>query len=323
MRQHANPSVGMYTTERLHSARKNFKGGTRIRARWLLPFWSEAEEYVPGTAYEVMIFQRVYAPALMKAFHGTRILDVSDPDWRGNPRVMKCLRLADAIVTSTPALAQAITVLGLETEVVCIPDRILLREHSSVKTEHNPEVKSLVWFGYHSKTKYLLPFLEEMERRGLELTVISEKRFTSPPSRKDLKVRWIRYDYPLVHEELIRHDVAFLPLPTDEAGKMASNNKTLSCWALKLPVAHTWEDLDQLQRKDTREHESEKRRMEVEQEWNAERSARQYQELLKRLHAGKDKKEATNVLLFAMLDLAERCVAQVRRIPNILKRIFP
>jgi len=74
--QKVEKSIACITMERMDNRLFNSVGSSRIRMRWLLPYWEEAEEYVIGKKYEIMIFQKVYWGAMMEAFEGIKLLDL-------------------------------------------------------------------------------------------------------------------------------------------------------------------------------------------------------------------------------------------------------
>ena len=100
-----NKKVGLLTMEKMDNRLFNSVGSSRIRMRWMLPYWDEAEEYGIAKEYETLVFQKVYWGAMMDAFKGVKILDLCDPDWLENKPVFEFVDKVDAVVTSTPALA--------------------------------------------------------------------------------------------------------------------------------------------------------------------------------------------------------------------------
>ena len=62
--------------ERMDNRKLNSVGSSRIRIRWLLNHWPEAEEYKIGKEYEVLIFQKVFWGSMMENFKGIKVLDL-------------------------------------------------------------------------------------------------------------------------------------------------------------------------------------------------------------------------------------------------------
>jgi len=274
--------IGFATFEKQSNRPKGTIGSTRIRARWLYDSWEGAEEYKIGKEYDVMIFQKVYWEAMMTQFKGIKIMDLCDPDWTGGRDVMKYCALADAVVTSTQALADYIKRF-VTVPVLCIPDRIEMSEHEPyMKKTHNDKVESIVWCGYLHNTAYLDNTLDELIRRNLSLTVISNKNYY-PPKGKELPVTYVKYTYPGVHAEMSRHDLALLPGDRGKVnyrGQFKSNNKVLTAWALGMPVVQFPEDFDRLITKEQREIEVKKNLKDINDNWLVERSVQEYKDLI-------------------------------------------
>lgn len=277
-------TIGICTMEKFDNRLPNTVGSSRIRARWVLEYWGEAEEYQIGKAYKTIIYQKVYWKNMMERFDGVQIIDLCDPDWLERKPVFEYVDLADAVVTSTEALAAYVRKMRPEQEVWCIHDRVFLPEHKPIKTEHSDELKKVVWYGYHQNFHYLYKALDEIINRGLELTVIGDQPFDAPPGYHQLRVHNIPYTYPAVHQELTRHDVLIMPDPTDDPrGEYKSNNKVLTAMALGLPVVKTPQDLERLKTKEAREKAAQEGIVEIGQKWDVKYSALEYQRLVAEL----------------------------------------
>ena len=70
--------IGICTMEKFDNRVVNSVGSSRIRVRWLLKYWPEAEEYIIGKEYDVLIFQKVYWKPMMQSFEGIKILDICE-----------------------------------------------------------------------------------------------------------------------------------------------------------------------------------------------------------------------------------------------------
>src|SRR5256885_902497 len=78
---------------------------SRIRGAWLTQCWPDAEIFVMGRQYAVVIFQKVYWPEYANLSRGLKILDICDPDFlHWNSAVMKMVELCDAITVPPAAL---------------------------------------------------------------------------------------------------------------------------------------------------------------------------------------------------------------------------
>lgn len=271
--------------EKFDNRLPNSVGSSRIRVRWLLPYWKEAEEYVIGKKYSTLIFQKVYWGSMMKAFEGIKILDLADPDWLEGRPVFEFVDLVDAVVTSTEPLAEYVRKMRPKALVQCIPDRVYLPEAVPVHGKHEGQLKKLVWFGYSHNSHYLEGAFDEIIKRGLELTAISDTPIESTFAYRDkLEINNILYNYETVNKEIVKVDAVLLPEPSgDEKGKYKSNNKILQAWSLHMPVIRVPEDLDRFVSGEAREEEAEKRRKEVERDWDCRLSVVQYKELIKEI----------------------------------------
>ena len=98
MKDNRKKNVGWLTMEKMDNRTFNSVGSSRIRARWLLPYWKEAEEYVIGKKYDVIIFQKVFWSSFKENgnYKGIKILDLADPDWLENKPVFEYIDWVDA-----------------------------------------------------------------------------------------------------------------------------------------------------------------------------------------------------------------------------------
>lgn len=275
-------TCGICTMEKFDNRLKNSVGSSRIRMRWMLPFWKEAEEYVIGKNYNVMIFQKVYWENMKREFKGIKILDICDPDWLEKKPVFKFVDLCDATVTSTPALAEYIRKIRPDAIVKCIPDRVLLSQAVPKKQTHLGKIKKLVWFGFHHNTHYLVDTFDELIRNNVELTVISQQPFEPTLAYKGkIKIHNVPYNQDSLNQELIKADAVIMPPPRgDLKSKYKSNNKVLHAWSLGLPVIVTANDLDRLMNEEERQKEAVLRLKEIEEKGNIEISVKEYKELI-------------------------------------------
>lgn len=273
--------IALATMEKIENRPENSVGSSRIRAKWLIEHWPDAEEYMVGRKYGVMIFQKCYWEEMLTNFPGIKIFDLCDPDWLEPRPVIESIEHCHAAVTSTEPLAEFLRKFTTK-PVTCIPDRIDLNEHKNVKKTHNETALSAVWFGYGQNQHYLIKTLDFLIDRGISLTVISNKAFDPPKGFEKLRLNNQGYFYETLHEELIKHDFAILPTTAehDLKGIYKSNNKLLTCWALGLPVVENPEDLERLASKQSREVEAQKKRKEVEDKWDVKLSVQQYQVLI-------------------------------------------
>lgn len=284
--------VGMISMEKFGNRKRNSVGSSRIRVRWLLPHWPEAEEFVIGRDYKTLIFQKVYWDTMKENgdYKGIKILDIADPDWLEGRPVFEYIDWMDAVATSSPALRDYIKKLRPEKRVVCIPDRVALPEHEKDRRgKHEGRAQTIVWFGYSHNIHYLQKAYDDIIHQGLTLVVISEKPYTPPSGYRNMKYMNVAYSYDTVHKEIAKCDLAVMPsTDSDLKGKFKSNNKTLTCWALGVPVVSSGLDvLERLMDPDERNKEMKKRIKEVEEKYDVKQSVRNYRDLINEIKAEK------------------------------------
>ena len=273
------------TMERMDNRRLNTVGSSRIRARWLLHYWPECEEYKIGKKYSFLIYQKVYWADMIKNFKGIQILDLCDADWLEGKPVFEYVDMMDAVTTSTEALAVYIRKLRPKAFVQCVPDRIYIPEHKPIKKEHKGPIKSICWFGYHHNTHYLLTAFDELMKNNIKLTVIATNPYEAPLAYRDrFTIENVSWDYETLFKEVVKHDAVLMPAPSgDEKGKYKSNNKTVQAWAQGMPVVATKDDLDRFMDPKEREKESKKRLKEVKDKWDVKYSVEDYREIIEKI----------------------------------------
>jgi hypothetical protein len=275
--------VGFITFEKTDNRPVDSIGSTRIRARWLWEQWKNAEEWKIGKQYDVLIFQKVYWEMMMTNTSAIKILDLCDPDWQDKRDVIKYCELADAVTTSTPALAEYVAKL-IDKPCLCIPDRVNLEEHTPYKKVHSDKIQNAVWFGYAQNFRYITDALPFLKQYNIKLTAISDTSVSLPTEYRSLPFAFYKYSYPDIHSKLTEADVAILPMRRiDYKGGFKSNNKVLTCAALKVPVIQFPEDFVRLSTKAARIQEAEKMYNEVLKNWDVKQSVAEYKRLLRKL----------------------------------------
>ncbi len=283
-------SVGIITMERMDNRILNSVGSSRIRMRWLLHYWPEAEEYIIGKKYEIMIFQKVYWGAMMEAFKGIKILDLCDPDWLENKPVFEFADMVDAITTSTEPLAEYVKKMRPNALVKYIPDRVYLPEAVPIKKDHSERIKTVVWFGYSQNSHYLARVYDELIARDITLVTITDQEITPTLSyRGKVRIHNIAYSYQTYIKDIVQYDAIIMPDPFgDERSKYKSNNKLLQAWSLGMPVIRVPKDFDRLLTKEVRVVESETKKKEVLEKWDVRLSVKEYQDLIEEIKRRKN-----------------------------------
>ena len=285
-----NKTIGLVTMEKMDNRIENTVGSSRIRMRWLLPYWDEAEEYVIGKKYDVMVFQKVYWGSMMDAFEGIKILDLCDPDWLENKPVFEFVDKVDAVTTSTEALAKYVKKMRPNALVKCIPDRVYLPESVPIKTEHSEKIKSIAWFGYVHNSYYLQRTYDVLMDKGYEFIIIADQPIEPPLAyRGKIRIQNVGYNYNTLNKEIVKADVVLMPDAFgDERAKYKSNNKTLHAWSLGMPVIKVPEDFERLATKEAREKESQDKLQEIKEKWDVGISAQEYKDLIEEIKQKKN-----------------------------------
>ncbi len=275
-------TTGVLTMERMDNRNLNSVGSSRIRMRWPLNYWPEAEEYVIGKEYDILIFQKVYWDNMMRNFRGVKILDLCDPDWLEGKPVFEFIDLCDTVTTSTEPLAEYIRKMRPKAFVQCVPDRVYIPEHKPIKEIHKGPLRKVCWFGYQGNTHYLMNTFDELINRDIELTIISNATYDPPLAyREKLNIKNVAYDYNTLFKELIKADAVLMPDPHgDEKSKYKSNNKTTESWALGMPVIRLPGDIDKFMSADTRRKESRRVLQDVKENWDVKDSVEDYRNII-------------------------------------------
>jgi hypothetical protein len=261
----------------------NSVGTSRIRVRWLLNYWPEAEEYVIGKKYQILLYNKVYWGNMMRNFKGIQVIDIPDPDWLEGKPVMEFVDLCDAVTTSTQALADYIQKLRPKALVKCIPDRVYIPDHKPVKKRHTGVMKKVGWIGYSHNIHYIVPTFDDLIKYGIELTVISNNPYDPPLIyRNKLKLKNVPYNYGNLFKECVRLDAMLYPKPKgDERAKFKSDNKTTQAKAQGLPVITLPEDLKRFMKPEERKRASLEGLKEVKEIWDCKISVREMRALIK------------------------------------------
>jgi hypothetical protein len=280
-------TVGIVTIEDFQ--RRQNIGSTRIRARWLLNYWPEAEMFSTGRCYEVVIFQKAYWLQYAEAFSGIKILDLCDPDfltWRRElKRMIDC---CDAVTASTQALVDVLKEYTSR-PVFCIPDRLDPQAFEGMRKDHTGSgpAKAVAWYGYSHNFPALNSIVDALPELGIEeLLVVADANqpYHLPPALAGkLSVRNFTWGPDTVNQDLLKADIVINPRILTGRWKYKSNNKTLGAWAIGLPVAHTREELAALIPEDARVREVKLRHLHLFDEHHVRRSVEEYRRLIEAL----------------------------------------
>jgi hypothetical protein len=274
--------IGILLFEQWH-CRKDV-GGSRLRGHFLFPYWKEAEPFVQGKKYDVVIFQKTYFPEFVKAYNGIKILDLCDPDWLDTVPIKEIIDNVDAVTVSSEGLRDAISQFT-DKPVVFIPDRQDLNFHN-VQKVHKGRAKMVVYYGYSHNAKVLDIALSTLKKFQLKLKVISDCR--PPYTKADINVKydWENPNWSF-NKEVLEADFCILPEDNRPRGKFKSNNKTLTAWALGMPVAKTPQDVKRFLDPEERKKEADKNLKEVREKYDSKQSVEEFKSLIKQLQDAK------------------------------------
>jgi len=297
--------IRIITFERFNG-RKDI-GSSRIRAEWLCNHWENAEIFKQGESADVIIYQKSYWIDHAKSFKGIKIFDICDPDFlHFGYRTIEMIEECDAITTSTKALAEQFKRFT-DKPVVCIPDRMDLKEHK-LKKMHKGRATKVVWYGYSDNFEMLHPVMHFLEKFGLDLIVISNKNFLPQMNyvkpeievgmnpfeidevleEQKKKNHWvtvknIKWNPETADRDIIAGDMVINPTSKNGKWKYKSNNKTIKAKALGMPVAQDINELEKFLDENERRNASSDGLKEVKKLWNVEKSVEEYKKLIKKL----------------------------------------
>lgn len=293
---------GIITFEKF-DGRSNI-GSSRIRGTWLAKYWDGVEIFKQGQQYDFIIYQKAYWVEHARAFQGIKIFDLCDPDFlHFGYRTKEMIEEVDVITTSTEPLAVALRQFT-DKPVICVPDRLDLSEHELQKV-HIGRTKSVVWFGYSTGFGMIDTAIKVIEDLGLNLIVISDQSYLLPMSyvkpaiqqgmteaeqdrvliEQDKKEHWIelknyKWNSNTVNADIIRGDIVINPQLKTGKWKFKSNNKTLTSWALGMPVADSLEEMEKFLDEGERKKEVELRQKEIKEKWDIKLSVIEFQKII-------------------------------------------
>ena len=234
-------------------------GSERLRCTWLAPYL-KADIYDGSQEidnYDTLIFQKCFMKGreIARNFKGFKIFDVCDPDWLFRPQEFKeMMDLCDVITASSEELAK-------ELNAYYIPDRLELEYFEPKKLEDRKPW--FVWFGYSGNFQHVRHLISEYD----PTLIISDQ-----PVGIGRFIKW--------GEETWLNDIKKGDIVLSPKVKYKSDNKTITAWALGLPVAKNEEDIKRFRDYKERIKESEKNLKAIEQ-FNIKYSAEQFYEIIK------------------------------------------
>ena len=284
--------VGIITFEQFQGKRNI--GSTRIRIKWPLKHWPEAEEFIMGRKYETFIFQKAYWLEGMEELdryapnQHIKILDICDADWlHWGYRIKQILDTVDAVTTSTIQQAEFLTKYT-DKPIWCIPDRLELELFDGIKKEHEDKrADTAVWYGYSENFPMLDSAIGALVTCGIKkLIVIANARnpYQLPAGfASRIEVSNLPWTEETYLTDILKGDLVINPKSDKGRWKYKSNNKTINAWALGMPVAHDQVELKALIDPVARKEEAEMRYKMAHEEYNVIDSVAEFRALIAEL----------------------------------------
>ena len=251
-------------------------GSERIRCKWIAHYLN-ADIYDGSQdldLYNVLIYQKTFLSDFIKEisskYQGKKlqIFDVCDPLWLSRPEEFSLMaKKCDFVTTSTEDLAQSLRGMGYTAHAIV--DRIE-PSYFNIKKEHVDKSVWLCWFGYSDRfgeMNNLIPFIDKLQ---LPLLVIADKPVGYG--------RFIKWEEQTWIQNIIRGDIVINP--RREFKTNIYTNKSLTAWALGMPVAENEGDIKRFLNIEERIKESQKRLEEVKRDWNISKSAKKLLEVI-------------------------------------------
>lgn len=283
-----------------------YSASSRFRCDWIAKHleysevWKKknASDSINPLEYDVYIFQKTLTPPFIRMMNEVKnsnnriIFDLCDAEWeKGNSdRLREAVRMADVVTVSSFYLQQKMRELyGKPAELIV--DRLDLEEHPSAKV-HSGIGERVVWFGNRNTIKYIELMKDALEeaykKMPFTLEVISDQ-FEKMP-KVSMPVIYTTWNIKTVNDIIKKNDVAINPHAEDSVGSAKSDNKTITAWALGLPVVSHGKQHHMacvlsawLQSPEKRNEASRIGRSLVEQLYDIKQSALEYDEIIRRL----------------------------------------
>lgn len=229
---------------------------SRLRCDYVAKYWKDAVVWDGSVddleKFDVYIFQKLYSPRFlelaqnMKNDGKTVIFDLCDAEWTHTDSrrewLSRMIRLSDYITCSTEYIRVYIAK-NFHKPVYRIPDRLDLDEFRDVKVHRNHTPMRVGWFG-NRNTIYQLNAMNESLYLAYKdvpftLVLISDLfdgyKLIEGEGGFDVEKRV--WDVKTANRDILTCDVIVNPHDMEtETGRAKSDNKTITAWALGLPV---------------------------------------------------------------------------------------
>lgn len=261
-------------------------GSERIRCKWLAQnlganVYNRTQNI---DDYDIIVYQKAYLSKQSKELSSKykekkiQIFDICDPEWKSFPdEFKKMAEKCSFITTSTRDLTNSIRQMGYESYPIV--DRINFEYFKNIKKQHIDRPVWLVWFGYAGRFEEVKPLIPEIDNLDLPLLVISDNLVGYGRFIKWAEETWL--------QDIIQGDIVINP--QREFKTNIYTNKSLTAWALGMPVAETIQDIKKFIDFNERIKESELRLKEVKQDWDISQSAKELLGLIEKYETSQNK----------------------------------
>lgn len=263
-------------------------GSSVWRGKWYWENWEEAEEYVEGQKYDVVIFQKYYNEELYKNLDCIKILDICDPEWiTSDWPIVEMSQYLDAIVCSSEGLRDALQAI-VDIPVYFVDDRVSLGYAKEHKAPVRMQCRTVGWFGYSGHMQTLFPIiLPVLKKLGLKLVIISDREI-SQMGYEDI-ITNVDYNWDTLPFDLGQCDIILNPPIQSPLAQYKSQNKTYLANAFGLPVARTADELRVLMDYTARKEAAEKAYSDVREKHHVGISIEEYKAIINELWKKRNK----------------------------------
>lgn len=229
-----------------------------------------------------------------KAKGAKLVWDLCDPVWLLSGKAEAFLPLADELVASATALADAASAWSGRACVWTIPDRMDPAFHPTVRRHRETTEPVLLWFGQRWNRlpglASALLGLQFLAARGARFRLrILDDGEPGGVSIDGVTTEYHRWKLDTFHEELLAADVALCPLYAGPWGRLKSDNKRASAYWAGLPVVDLDDEADMhyalalLESASLRASEGAANRACAEQHYDVRQSVEEWEDVLRAL----------------------------------------
>lgn len=233
-----------------------YSASSRIRCDYVSKYWGDSWIWNgdPDTlqGFDAYIFQKIFSPKFLELAQQMKnagkliIFDLCDAEWeRQDDRrnwLAKMIRLSDYVTCSTEYIRVYVTK-NYHKPAYRIPDRLDLDEFPKVKDHNNNHPLRVGWFG-NRNTIYQLNSMNESlylanKDIAFTLVLISDQFDGYKPIEGEggFPIEKRIWKLETANEDVLSCDVIVNPHDMEtETGRAKSDNKTITSWALGIPV---------------------------------------------------------------------------------------